>query len=148
MRFDALVDALAGGGAFLCAQLSFDGGSTFTTVLGVGQKTTANLGLIEATLIVGSATDTWGRTWSTSEFSNANFRLLITNVGQNAQRDISLDFVAVQVTFSGDITPPTITSVADSPDPFSPNDNCIHRSTGDTSFRQVSQSGLRCAVQS
>ncbi|HLG16602.1 MAG TPA: hypothetical protein VJH03_19180 [Blastocatellia bacterium] len=41
----------------------------------------------ELTYILGGVADTWGRTWSISELSNANFRVRITDVAGNTARD-------------------------------------------------------------
>ena len=60
------------------------------------------LGTAEATFIIGGEADDWGRTWSNTEFSNANFRLRITNVANATSRDFFLDWVPVKV----DYTPP------------------------------------------
>lgn len=83
---------------FMCVELSWDGGATWTAV----PKTTSILGASEATFFVGSASDTWGRTWSDTEFTNANFRVRITNVANTTIRDFRLDWVPVRVTY----TPP------------------------------------------
>ncbi len=46
----------------------------------------------EATILLGSGRDTWGRIWSDTDFTNANFRLRITNVSRSAPiRDFFLD---------------------------------------------------------
>jgi hypothetical protein len=42
--------------------------------------------------------------WSAAELSNANFRLRITNVSSDLNRDFSLDWVAVNVHYSTDPT--------------------------------------------
>jgi len=76
-------------------QLSWDGGTTWTTA-----KTSANLTTSEATYTLGGAADTWGRTWSAANFTNANFRVRIINVASNTSRDFSLDRIAVQVTYT------------------------------------------------
>jgi hypothetical protein len=65
-------------------------------------KTTANLTNSQQTYFLGSTSDTWGRTWSSTEFSDANFRLRITNVADSASRSFRLDWVSVRVTY----TPP------------------------------------------
>jgi len=97
VRLDAWADSTVGS-PFMCVELSWDGGTTWTAV----PKTTSTLGSSEATFFLGSASDTWDRTWSDTEFSNANFRVRVTNVSTNAQRDFRLDWVPVQVTY----TPP------------------------------------------
>jgi hypothetical protein len=78
----------------LCIQLSWDGGNTWTTA-----KSTPTLTTSEATYVLGSATDLWGRTWGNGEFSNANFRVRLISVASSTSRDFSLDWVAVNVTY-------------------------------------------------
>ncbi|HLF26854.1 MAG TPA: S8 family serine peptidase [Anaerolineae bacterium] len=93
VRLDARVDSTANAPR-MCVQLSWNGGTTWTTA-----KTTANLTTSEATYTLGNATDTWGRTWGAGEFSNANFRVRIINIASSTARDFSLDWVAVRVTY-------------------------------------------------
>jgi hypothetical protein len=93
VRLDARADA-TGGSPKLCVQLSWDGGSTWTAA-----KTTTNLSTTEATYTLGSISDTWGRTWTSSNFSNTNFRLRVIDVASNMKRDFFLDWVAVNVTY-------------------------------------------------
>jgi len=81
----------------MCVQLSWDGGTTWTA-----GKTTADLTTSEQSRFLGTYQDTWGRTWSLTDFSNANFRLRITDVATTASRDLFLDWVAVKVHY----TPP------------------------------------------
>lgn len=95
VRLDAWADSTQKA-PFMCVELSWDGGATWTAV----PQTTSTLGTNEATFILGSATDTWGRTWSDTEFTNANFRLRVTNVANTSQRDFRLDWAPVQVTYT------------------------------------------------
>ncbi|MCJ7509914.1 MAG: hypothetical protein MUP14_03385, partial [Dehalococcoidia bacterium] len=81
----------------MCVDLSWDGGTTWTAA-----KTTANLTTSQQTYTLGSVSDNWGHTWSSTEFSNANFRLRITDIASSTTRNFRLDWVAVQVTY----TPP------------------------------------------
>ena len=96
VRLDAWADSTTGSPK-ICAELSWDGGTTWTAA-----KTTVDLTTSEQTYTLGSASDDWGRTWSSTEFSDANFRLRITNVADSIWRDFRLDWVSVQVTY----TPP------------------------------------------
>lgn len=75
-------------------QISWNGGATWTAV-----KSTPTLTTSEATYLLGSTTDTWGRTWASSDFTNANFRVRITDVAGNNSRDFSLDWLAVRVLY-------------------------------------------------
>jgi hypothetical protein len=93
VRLDARADSTANS-PFICVELSWDGGVTWTAV-----KTTATLGTSEGTHILGGPTDTWGHTWQVSELSNANFRIRLTDVASSTQRDFSLDWAAVNIYF-------------------------------------------------
>ncbi len=91
VRLDARADSTTGSPK-ICVQLSWNGGSSWTTA-----KQTSTLTTSEATYILGGSADTWGRTWTTSELSNANFRVRVIDVASSTQRDFSLDWVAVNV---------------------------------------------------
>jgi hypothetical protein len=84
-----------GSNAQICAQLSWDGGTTWTTT-----QATPQLGLTAAPFVLGSPADTWGRTWTGANFSNANFRVRLIDVTDKANQDIRLDSLAVQVTYT------------------------------------------------
>lgn len=103
VRLDARVDSTTGSPQ-MCVQLSWDGGTTWTSA-----KSTAGLTTSEATYTLGGTGDTWGRTWTTANFTNANFRVRITNVASNTSRDFSLDWAAVKVYYSGLVPTATIT---------------------------------------
>jgi parallel beta-helix repeat protein len=77
-----------------CVQLSWDGGTTWTTA-----KSTSVLSITNTTYLLGTSLDTWGRTWSGLNFSDANFRLRIIDVAGSSSRTFYLDGVAVQVTY-------------------------------------------------
>jgi large repetitive protein len=94
VRLDAKVDSTSGS-PIMCVQLSWDGGTTWTTT----PLSTSTLKTTNATYILGGAANTWGRTWSPTEFSNANFKVRIIDVSSSTLRDFSLDYVAVQVTY-------------------------------------------------
>ncbi|HSJ85828.1 MAG TPA: PQQ-binding-like beta-propeller repeat protein [Anaerolineales bacterium] len=93
VRLDARADG-TGGSPKICVQLSWDGGITWTTA-----RSTTTLSTSEATYSLGSTSDTWGRTWNSGNFSNANFRLRVIDVASNPSRDFFLDYVAVNVTY-------------------------------------------------
>ncbi len=96
VRLDARADSTTGSPQ-MCVQLSWDGGTTWTTA-----KSTSTLTTSEATYTLGGTGDTWGRTWDGStNFTNVNFRLRVVNVASNTSRDFSLDWAAVKVYFSG-----------------------------------------------
>jgi subtilisin family serine protease len=92
VRLDAWADRTTGTPK-IYAQLSWDGGATWTAA-----KVSANLTRSQATYILGSASDTWGRTWTTADFGSG-FRLRIIDVATNTARDFNLDWAAVQVTY-------------------------------------------------
>ena len=91
VRLDAKTDSSVGA-PFLCVQLSADGGVTWTTPQGTG-----TLGAPEATFTVGGSANTWGRTWTVANLSNASFRMRLTTVAAATDRDFSLDYVALRV---------------------------------------------------
>jgi hypothetical protein len=93
VRLDANADSTFGSPK-ICVQLSWDGGTTWTTA-----KSTTTLTTSQATYILGGASDNWGRTWSTSNLSNTNFRVRIIDVAGSTARDFSLDWIAVRVTY-------------------------------------------------
>ena len=92
-RLDVRADA-TGGSPKICVQLSWDGGMTWTTA-----KSTTTLSTTEATYSLGSPSDPWGRTWSATDFNNANFRLRVIDVVSNQSRDFFIDYVAVNVSY-------------------------------------------------
>jgi len=97
VRLDALVDSVGSNSPKMCVQLSWDGGATWTTA-----KQTPTLTTSEASYFLGSTVDTWGRTWTSANLSNANFRVRVIDVasGSNATtRDFSLDWIAVRVSY-------------------------------------------------
>lgn len=83
------------GTATLCAQLSWDGGTNWT-----GLKSVAVTNVAETTYTLGGASDTWGRTWTGSQLSNANFRVRLVDVSDRSTKDFRLDYVAVNVTYT------------------------------------------------
>ncbi len=89
----------AGGDNSLGVELSWDGGTSWTA-----QKVDATETTSEHTATLGGAGDTWGRTWSVDELSNANFRLRAScNCSGGAEcnsRDYFLDWVAVNVFYT------------------------------------------------
>jgi hypothetical protein len=93
VRLDAKADS-ASGAPKICIQLSWNGGTSWTTAKQTGTLTTT-----EQTYILGGAADTWGRAWTLAELSNANFRVRVINVSTNTARDFSLDWVTVRITY-------------------------------------------------
>jgi hypothetical protein len=93
VRLDGRADSTTGSPKF-CVQLSWNGGTTWTAA-----KSTATLSTAELTYMLGSSTDTWGRTWAVSDFSNTNLRVRVIEIASSTARDFSLDWVAVRVTY-------------------------------------------------
>lgn len=93
VRLDARVDS-ASSSPKLCVQLSWNGGSSWTSA-----KQTPNLTTTEQSYLLGGPADTWGRAWTLSQLSNANFRVRVTDVSTSTSRDFSLDWVTVRITY-------------------------------------------------
>ena len=84
---------------FTAIRLSWDGGTTWTDPV----KQFTLTAEAETTYTYGGTTDLWGRTWSTSELSDANFRVQVINgetKGNVSSHDFSLDWIPVSVTFT------------------------------------------------
>jgi hypothetical protein len=93
VRLDARADS-TGGAPKLCVEISWNGGASWTAF-----KSTPNLTTTQGTYILGGAADTWGRTWAVGDFTNTNFRIRVTDVSNNANRDFFLDWIAVRVSY-------------------------------------------------
>jgi hypothetical protein len=95
------IQAVAGenstsGTAVLCAQVSGDGGATWTAAKQVTITATA----LTAYTLGGSADD-WGHgAWSPSQLGTSTFRVRITNVATIATRTFRLDYLGVQVWYT------------------------------------------------
>jgi hypothetical protein len=94
VRADLKLDSLAGA-PNLCSQLSWDGGTTWTSI-----KSQAVTNTDETIYTFGSTDDTWGRSWSGGELNTTNFRIRIIDASSNLGRDFSLDYLAVSVTYT------------------------------------------------
>ena len=79
----------------LCAQLSWDGGTTWTSL-----KTVAIPAAAETTYTFGSTSDAWGRSWLPVQFSTTNFRVRIVDASTLTTKQFQLDYVAVSVTYT------------------------------------------------
>ena len=91
VKLNSRVDSTTGSPRF-CVQLSWNGGASWTNAV-----TSATLSTNETVYTVGGVTNTWGRAWTNTDFSDANFRLRLVMVASNNSRDYSLDWVGVQV---------------------------------------------------
>lgn len=94
VRLDARVGT-ASGTRFMCVELSWNGGTSWTAA-----KTTGSLTGSIVTYTLGTSSDAWGRTWLPADFSNANFRVRVTDVADSTSRQFFLDWVPVRVTYS------------------------------------------------
>jgi hypothetical protein len=93
-QLTARIDA-TGGTDLICAELSWDGGTTWTAAQSVLITSTTL-----AAYVIGGATTTWGHTWTAAQFSDANFRVRLTDVSNNPNRNFFLDGVQVQVNYT------------------------------------------------
>lgn len=93
VRLDARADSTVGSPK-ICIQISWDGGATWTAA-----KSTTTLAATEATYVLGSPSDLWGRSWSLTNFTNTSFRIRVTDVASDTARDFYLDYIAVNVTY-------------------------------------------------
>ena len=91
VRLDASVDRAFNTPA-LCVELSWNGGTTWTTA-----KRTGELAATETTYLLGGAADTWGRSWTPAELADGSFRVRVSTVANATVRDFSLDWIAVKV---------------------------------------------------
>ncbi len=94
VRLDGWVDS-ASGTRRMCAQLSWNGGTSWTTA-----QQTSDMSTSQSTYTLGGSTNTWGRSWVANDVTNANFRLRVTDVGSSTSRDFMLDWAAVNVYYT------------------------------------------------
>lgn len=94
VQADVLLDAVTGTNN-LCAQLSWDGGTTWTTISTQSMTVAA-----ETSYVFGATNDTWGHTWSLTELGTTKFRVRIIDASTVTTRDYSLDYLAVSVTYA------------------------------------------------
>ena len=93
VNLEAKADGTAGTPRF-CVELSWDGGSSWTVA-----KTTPTLGAADTLFTLGTSADQWNRTWAGSEFGNSGFRVRITSIASDTNRDFYLDWLSVNVTY-------------------------------------------------
>lgn len=94
VKINSKVDSTTGSPKF-CVELSWNGGASWTTAV-----SSATLSTAETMYILGGVTNTWGRTWTNTDFNNTNFRVRLVMIASNTSRDYSLDWVGVQVRHS------------------------------------------------
>jgi hypothetical protein len=84
------------GTTVLCAQLSGDGGSTWTAARQVTITATAL-----TTYTMGGSTDDWGHgAWSPAQLGASTFRVRITDVATVSTKTFRLDYLGVQVSYT------------------------------------------------
>ncbi len=97
VRLDWWLDSVSATNS-MSVELSWDGGTSWTAAKTDPVETTT-----EHTATLGGSTDTWARSWTAAEFSDANFRVRVTSNssggGSNA-RDFFLDWVAVKIYYT------------------------------------------------
>ncbi len=71
--------------------LSWDGGTSTTTVV----KTSPTLTTADAVITLGGPSDTWDRTWSSAELSDANFKVRL--VAEPSSNTVRVDAIQVNV---------------------------------------------------
>ncbi len=90
----------------LCVALSWDAGLSTTSA-----KTNTDTAATVTRYAYGTPADTWGRSWSVSDFADANFRVYIMPDTNNSNaRNFFLDYLGVEVTYTA---PATTTQAAD-----------------------------------
>ena len=105
VRLDWFLDSTSGTSS-MSAQLSWDGGTSWTATRTDSTETTS-----EHTAILGGPADTWGHVWTVNELNNANFRVRVICTSTSGSRDFRLDWVPVRVYYC---TPPDCTITAPS----------------------------------
>jgi hypothetical protein len=91
VRLDWWLDDTIGTNS-MSVELSWDGGTSWTTAKEDTQETTS-----EHSVVLGGPADTWGRSWSASELGDVNFRVRLTSSSTSGFRDFYLDWVPVKV---------------------------------------------------
>lgn len=79
----------------LCVQLSWDGGTSWTTI-----RSTSADSVPEQTYVFGGATDAWGRSWTLAELSATNLRVRVIDAAENTNKQYRLDHLAVRVHYT------------------------------------------------
>jgi hypothetical protein len=82
-----------GGTSALCIQLSWDGGTNWTTAQSVTLGSTAL-----TTYTFGSSSDTWGHTWTAAQLNTTNFRVRVIDASTNS-KTYMLEYLAVTVQY-------------------------------------------------
>jgi len=78
----------------LCVQLSWDGGTTWTTI-----ESQAVSAAGRVTYTFGGATNTWGRVWTPGELATTALRVRVINASSTTNRQFRLFWLAVRVSY-------------------------------------------------
>ena len=92
VRLDAYADGTTGIYQY-GIELSWDGGTTFTN----SGKLTPDMSTSEVSYTLGGPADKWGRDWTLSELSNANFRAKINSTTRGSSYYSYLDWLPVKI---------------------------------------------------
>lgn len=85
----------AGHTATLQLSLSWNNGTSYTAT-----KSDTIIGTTDTTRTFGGATDTWGRTWSDTEFTDGTFRIKAEGKSSGAASACRLDYLAIKVYYT------------------------------------------------
>ncbi len=77
-------------------ELSWNGGTSWTAAQSTNNLSTSSM----TTYTLGGSTNIWGRSWTPADFTNANFRVRITNVANSTSCEFRLDWVPVKVYYN------------------------------------------------
>lgn len=91
-EFSASIVAIV---ATLQLSLSWDNGSSFTAT-----KSDTVTGTTDTSKTFGGATDTWGRSWTDSEFANGTFQVYVEGKTNHASYSCRLDYLAIKVYYT------------------------------------------------
>lgn len=97
--------------AYLNTYLSWDGGSNYTAAYR-SPDGTDELPIGSTLFTEGGVADTWGRTWSVSEFSDANFEVKIEGTNARSGKNVEIDYVWVTVYYTPSATLPVASLVS------------------------------------
>jgi hypothetical protein len=84
-----------GGTSMLCVELSWNGGTSWTS-----PKQATMAGAAVTTYAFGSPIDTWGHTWSATQLGASTFRIRVTDVTSHPNKEFRLDGATVQVDYT------------------------------------------------
>ncbi len=93
VQLRAALNAITGT-TVMCAQLSWDGGTSWTATKSITPTTTLT------TFTLGSTSDTWGRTWTAPELGSTQFRIRVIDASSVSTRSFKLDWVGAQVSYT------------------------------------------------